>query len=154
MLPFACMENHSTPLKATANSDRWSIEVRATREEYGADPHTPRASEVLTIRQLLDKYSVTLGYQNAHLMEILIVLMTTGKVCVEFRAFTERFQLCDSTNILTRPATVELFNEYLVARKEKKLASGPEATRRITVQLPKFATSTVGLTPRRAPPTT
>jgi hypothetical protein len=131
--------------------DPWGIQVTSTREEF-EDPSQLPVRENLTIRQVLDKYTVTLGFQNAHLLEVLITLMTTGKVCVEFRSHTERLQLSDFANIMTRPATIELFNEYLVSSKEKKVASGPEVTRRITVQLPRIVGVAPRNTPQRAPP--
>jgi len=135
------------PPRAAIRTDNWGIQIATTREEL-EEPRQP-IHEVLTIRQLLDKYTVTLGFRNAHLLEILIVLMTTGKVVVEFRTFTERLELCDPARIMTRPATIELFNEYLVSSKEKKVSTGPEVTRRITVQMPKIA----NVAPRNMPDT-
>jgi hypothetical protein len=146
------MDNRFPPPKAPAASDPWSIEVQSTREDHGTDVHRPIEREVLTLRDLLDKYSVTLGYHNTHLLEVLAVLMTTGKVRVEFRSYRERLQLRDPARMMTRPATVELFNEYLVARKEKKMAAGLDETRRITVQLPRIASTSPLVTPRNAPP--
>ncbi|HEY0257340.1 MAG TPA: hypothetical protein VGC39_07850 [Candidatus Methylacidiphilales bacterium] len=140
------MENQSTPPSAGIPNDAWGIQLTITREEREDVPRLA-VRETVTIKQLLDRYTVTLGYRNSHLQEVLVTLMTTGKVVVEFRSHTDRLQLRDFGRIMTRPATIELFNEYLVNSKEQKI-SGPEVTKRITVQLPKI----VPVTPRNTPP--
>ena len=133
-----------------APHDPWKITIATSRDDIEA-PGAPAIRGALTLRQLLDKYSVTLGFQNAHLLEVLITLMTTGKVRVEFRTYTERLQVSKISDMLTKPTVIELFNEYLVSSKEAKIST-PDVTRRITVQLPKISRESDG-TKRRAPPT-
>jgi hypothetical protein len=150
MINSESMENQSTTPLPAIRGDAWGIQLTVTREER-EDVARAAIRETLTIKQLLDRYTVTLGFQNSHLLEVLITLMTTGKVVVEFRSHTDRLQLREFALIMTRPATIELFNEYLVNSKEKKVSS-PEVTRRITVQLPKIVPVTPRNTPLRSPP--
>ena len=150
MLSFNDMASYSTPIPIAKRYDPWGIQVASISEEY--EGLAPAIREVMTLKQLLDKYSITLGYQNTHLLEILITLMTTGKVCVEFRSHTERLELTDLAQSMTRPATVQLFNEYLAISKEKNVVSDKQATRRITVQLPRITGAIPKNMPRRAPP--
>jgi hypothetical protein len=140
-----------SPSRGVNRPDPLEIQISTLREERDNPDLTP-VRGALSLRQLLDKYTLTLGFQNAHLLEVLATLLTTGKVYVEFRSYNERLQLQNFSDAMSRPAAVELFNEYLIRSREKKISSGPEGTRRITVQLPKIVTEAPG-GPRRAPPT-
>ena len=144
------MDQRPLPSQGVNRPDRLEIQIITQREER-ENPNSPPTRGAVSLKQLLDKYTLTLGLQNAYLLEILATLMTTGKVCVEFRAYNERLQLRDSSEAMSRPAAVEVFNEYLVRSRENKLASGPEGTRHITVQLPRIVGDASGA-PRRSPP--
>ena len=129
--------------------DYWKITIATSRDDIDA-AGAPTIRGAVTLRQLLDKYSITLGFQNAHLLEMLVTLMTTGKVRVDFRSYTERLQVSSLSDLLTKPAVIELFNEYLVSSREAKV-SAPDVTRRITVQLPRISSGSDD-GQRRAPP--
>ena len=144
------MDRRPLPARGVNRPDRFEIQITTLREER-EDPGLAPTRGMLSLRQVLDKYSLTLGLQNAHLLEILITLLTTGKVCVEFRSYNERLQLLNSSDAMSRPAAVDLFNEYLVISKEKKVSPPAEGTRRITVQLPKIVIDASG-GPQRVPP--
>ena len=143
------MDQRPLPSRGVNRAAGLEIQILTVREER-ENPSLPPTRGALSVRQLLDKYTLTLGFQNEHLLEILITLMTAGKVCVEFRSYNERLQLRNSPEAMSRPAAVELFNEYLVISREKNLSSGPENTRHITVQLPKIVGDSPS-GPRRAP---
>lgn len=145
------MAQFPLPPRGVNRPDRLEIQVTTQREER-ENPSLSPVRGALSLRQLLDKYTLTLGLQNAHLLEVLTTLLTTGKVYVEFRTYNERLQLLDFSDAMSRPAAVDLFNEYLVSSKEKKLSSAPEGTRRITVQLPKIVGESRGAAARRSPP--
>jgi len=114
------------------------INLSVTRQEREIINPPPVTSE-MTLKQMLDKYLFTLGYENAHLLEVLVALMTRGKICVEFRAYNERLALKDPTKMMSQPATVQLFNEYLASVKaNKKVSLAGARTQRITVQMPKI----------------
>ena len=148
---FMPMAQLPLPPRGVNRPDRLAeIQIDTLREERD-NPGLTTVRGALSLRQLLDKYTLTLGLQNAHLLEVLTTLLTTGKVRVEFRSYNERLQLLSFSDAMSRPAAVELFNDYLVSSKEKKLLSAPEGTRRITVQLPKIVIDDPGAT-RRAPP--
>jgi hypothetical protein len=144
------MDQRPLPSRGVTRPSRLEIQITALREER-EDPSLPPTRAALSLKQLLDKYTLTLGLQNAHLLEVVTTLMTTGKVCVEFRSYNERLQLQNSSDAMSRPAAVEVFNEYLIRSKETKPSSDKEGTRRITVQLPKIVIDAPG-GPRRAPP--
>jgi hypothetical protein len=112
--------------------------VTVTRQEREVVNPPPTKSEI-TLKQMLDKYLFTLGYENDHLLEVLLALMTRGKICVEFRAYNERLALKDPARMMTQPATIQLFNDYLTSvRANKKVSISGDRTQRITVQMPKI----------------
>jgi len=137
------MDNPSSP-QGVQRLELSEIKLTITRQEKDFINQSPvQVQSVITLRQLLDKYMFTLGYQNAHLLDVLIALMTTGKIAVEFRDYTERLALQDPLKMMTRPATILLFNDYLASVKaDKKVVLGSERTQRITVQLPRIAGTT------------
>jgi len=115
-------------------------QVTVIRQEWEAATGQRPVQCVITLGQLLHKYMFSLGYKNDHLLAVLIALMTTGKICVEFRSYNERLALQDPSKMMTRPATVQLFNDFLASVKaDKKVILGSERTQRITVQMPKIA---------------
>jgi len=115
-------------------------QVTVIRQEWETAAGQRPVQCVMTLGQLLNKYMFSLGYKNDHLLAVLIALMTTGKICVEFRSYNERLALRDSSQMMTRPATIKLFNDFLASVKaDKKVILGSERTQRITVQMPKIA---------------
>ena len=132
-----------TPPAHTQRQEPFETQLTLTRQELEVAGNQPPVRCVITLGQLLHKYMFALGYQNNHLLEVLIALMTTGKICVEFRNYNERLELKDPLKMMTRPATIQLFNEYLASVKaDKKVILGSERTQKITVQLPKIAGAT------------
>jgi hypothetical protein len=133
------MDNSSPPI-GVQRLELCETQLTVIRQEgdVAADQLPVRC--VITLGQMLHKYMFALGYQNNHLLEVLIALMTTGKICVEFRNYNERLELKDPSKMMTRPATIQLFNDFLASMKaDKKVVLGAERTRRITVQMPKVA---------------
>ena len=134
---------NSSPPAAVQRLELFETQLTVIRQEWEAAVNQPPVRCVITLGQMLHKYMFALGYQNNHLLEVLIALMTTGKICVEFRNYNERLELKDPLKMMTRPATIQLFNEYLASVKaDKKVILGSERTQKITVQLPKIAGAT------------
>ena len=134
---------NSSPAERVQRLELCETQVTVIRQEWDAAADHRPVRCVISLEQMLHKYMFTLGYQNDHLMEVLIALMTTGKICIEFRNYNERLELIDPSRMMTRPATVQLFNDFLASMKaDKKVVLGAERTRRITVQMPKVAALT------------
>ena len=133
------MDNHSPP-EGVQRLELGETQVTVVRQEWDGAATQPPVRCIITLGQLLHKYMFALGYQSDNLLEVLVALMTTGKICVEFRNYNERLALKDPLKMMTRPATIQLFNDFLASMKaDKKVISGSERTRRITVQMPKIA---------------
>jgi len=132
------MDKHSSHREEVLRRELNEILLTATRRDREA-MNQPPAKSVVTLKEMLDRYMFVLGYENAHLLEVLIALMTRGKICVEFRAYTERLELNDPARMMNQPGTIQLFNDYLASVKaNKKVGLANRRTQRITVQMPKF----------------
>lgn len=128
-----------TPRANVQRLELYETQVAVIRQEWEALDQPPVRC-VINLGQLLNKYMFSLGYKNDHLLAVLIALMTTGKICVEFRSYNERLELQDPLKMMTRPATIQLFNDFLASVKaDKKVELGNERTQKITVQMPKIA---------------
>jgi hypothetical protein len=130
----------SIPHAKPQRLELFDTQVTVIRQEWESVAGQLPVKCVITLGQMLHKYMFSLGYKNDNLLEVLVALMTTGKICVEFRSYNERLALKDPSQMMTRPATVQLFNDFLSSVKaDKKVVLGSERTRRITVQMPKIA---------------
>jgi hypothetical protein len=86
----------------------------------------------------IDEYILKLGYSNAHVLGILVQLLTNGKVRVDFRDYAERLSLITANDRMTRGDAVELFDEHLKTMNSHSGAAGESnVTQKIVVQMPK-----------------
>lgn len=100
--------------------------------------------EVISISEMplsekIDEYILKLGYSNAHVLVFLIQLLTNGKVTVDFREHSERLELLDLDDEMTRPEVAALFDEHMKSLKlsdDETSISAP--TQKILVQMPKL----------------
>ena len=86
----------------------------------------------------IDEYILKLGYSNAHVLGILVQLLTNGKVRVDFRDYAERLSLITTGDLMTRGDAVELFDDHLKTMNSQSAAGGDSnVTQKIVVQMPK-----------------
>ena len=86
----------------------------------------------------IDEYILKLGYSNAHVLGILVQLLTNGKVRVDFRDYAERLSLFTENDRMTRGEAVELFDEHLKTMNSQSGTAGKShVTQKIVVQMPK-----------------
>ena len=99
--------------------------------------------EVISVSEMplsekIDEYILKLGYSNAHVLVFLMQLLTEGKVTVDFREYSERLELLDSDDEMTRSEVAALFDEHMHSlnhAKDENFVSGP--TQKILLQMPK-----------------
>jgi hypothetical protein len=93
----------------------------------------------IPLAQKIDEYVLKLGYSNAHVLGVLVQLLTGGKVRVDFRDYTERLQLHDADDMMTRADAVALFDEHMqTLNKSGGGDEGINVTQKIVVQMPKI----------------
>jgi len=91
----------------------------------------------ITLSSKIDEYVLKLGYSNAHVLGVLVQLLTLGKVRVDFRDYSERLQLLNPDDKMSRPEAVAVFDDHMSA-----LRGGDEtnlsATQKIIIQPPRI----------------
>jgi hypothetical protein len=93
----------------------------------------------VTLSEKLTDYLLRLGYSSAHIMGIVVRLLTKSKVRVDFKNHTERLELLDAADALTAPQAISLLEDFIAQTKHHTGEVGDaRLTQRIIVQPPKF----------------
>ena len=92
----------------------------------------------ITLASKIDEYVLKLGYSNAHVLGVLVQLLTLGKVRVDFRDYSERLQLLDPEDKMSRPEAVALFDDHMSALRGDDDASSLNLTQKIVIQPPRI----------------
>ncbi len=92
---------------------------------------------ILPLSDKIDEYVLKLGYSNAHVLGVLVQLLTLGKVRVDFRDYSERLQLTNLEDRMGRTEAVDLFDRHLLAMRRNEEPPTLQATQKIVVQPPK-----------------
>jgi len=96
-----------------------------------------KTSEVVSLKEKLDEYLVRLGHSTGHVMGIVVRLLTSAKVRVDFRDYTERLELMDAADAISSAQAVCLLEDYLAEAHPSEQPSGKPGqmvTQRIVVQ--------------------
>lgn len=126
----------SIPQENTAHTNAAEIKVcqKTLRNQPGVPDPEP---EVFFLSEKIDQYLIKLGYSNAHVLGIVVNLLTVGKVRVEFRHYIERLELLNANDKATRGVAVDIFDRYLLEKKGKNNQDQMlEFTGKIVVQSP------------------
>ncbi|MFM8766050.1 MAG: hypothetical protein ACKOHM_11375 [Spartobacteria bacterium] len=83
----------------------------------------------------IGEYLMRLGDSNSLCLNIMIQLLTRGKVRVDFRDTSERLQLISEQDTTSRAEAVLVFDHYIAENKVK--SETPEQTQRIIIETPK-----------------
>jgi hypothetical protein len=92
----------------------------------------------ITLASKIDEYVLKLGYSNAHVLGVLVQLLTLGKVRVDFRDYSERLQLLDPDDKMTRPEAVALFDDHMNALRGDEDSPSLNMTQKIVIQPPRI----------------
>jgi hypothetical protein len=99
-------------------------------EEWDSNDLTP-----ITLADKISEYILRIGEANAFCLNIVIQLLTKGKVRVDFRDSSERLQLINEKDIVSRGEAVRVFDQWLA---DNQVQSEPiEATQKILMEPPK-----------------
>ncbi|MFM8363951.1 MAG: hypothetical protein ACKOAS_02235 [Verrucomicrobiota bacterium] len=129
--------NQPKPAKVKAPKSSKEIIIRnvSTLLEMGI-----REASTITDTSLaskIDEYVLKLGYSNAHVLGVLVQLLTLGKVRVDFRDYSERLQLLDPDDKMSRPEAVALFDDHMSALRGDD-ESNLNMTQKIVIQPPRI----------------
>jgi len=93
------------------------------------------ATEML-LSEKIDEYIFRLGYSNTHTLGIVIQLLVTGKVRVDFRDHYERLQLARKSDVMDRTHAVDLFDRHLESHRKHETQTGQDFTQKIIIESP------------------
>jgi hypothetical protein len=111
------MENQGNT-EAAPGGLRSAETISVTQKTLSHQPGLPEeAGEVSPLSDKIDQYLVKLGYSNAHVLGIVVNLLTVGKVRVEFRHYSERLELLDPADKMTRGVAVDIFDRYITEKR-------------------------------------
>ncbi len=102
-------------------------------------PYQPDAkeeeSQVLPLDVKVEEFLVKIGYSNSQVLGIVLNLMTTGKVRIEFRSGIERLELIHPEDMCSSSEAAELFDSYIKAKIiREKIQVNTEFTGKIIIQ--------------------
>lgn len=83
----------------------------------------------------IGEYLMRLGDSNSLCLNIVIQLLTRGKVRVDFRDTSERLQLISEQDTTSRAEAVLVFDHWIAENRIK--SEPPEQTQRIIIETPK-----------------
>ena len=124
----------SVPLSKSA-TDITIVETRS----YIRDgvKHSSEVSET-TLENCLDEFLLRLGQSNAHVLGVLIQVLTRGKVRVDFRDYNIRLELGLGETAMKRSEAVAVFDDYIKRHKSSDGDHSADTTQKIMVQAPRI----------------
>jgi hypothetical protein len=97
----------------------------------GPEPATPPAGKKITLHVKLHDYILNRGCSQPQVLGIILQLLTQGKVLIEFSSHVERLELTDTTNLMSRPQVVTLFDDFMKHLIEQTRKSAKHTTQRL-----------------------
>jgi hypothetical protein len=83
----------------------------------------------------IGEYLIRLGDSNSLCLNVVIQLLTRGKVRVDFRDSSERLQLVSDQDLMSRLEAVTVFDHWIEENLFK--SEPPDATQKIVIELPR-----------------
>lgn len=97
----------------------------------------------LFLEAVIQDFQLQLGQTNAHILGVVIQILTRGKVRVDFRDYAVRFELSEGQFIVERTQAVAIFDDYIKRQKSDGAVSA-DVTQKIMVQAPRISLPKVG----------
>ena len=93
---------------------------------------------------VIDEFLLKLGQSNAHVLGVVIQLLTRGKVRVDFRDYYIRLELGPGETAMNRSQAVAVFDDYIKRHKNPDGDRSPDVTQKIMVQAPRISLPRTG----------
>lgn len=93
----------------------------------------------ITLELVIDELLLKLGQSNAHVLGVVIQLLTRSKVRVDFRDYYLRFELAAGETPMERSGAVSVFEDYIKRHKNPDGERSAEVTQKIMVQAPRIS---------------
>jgi hypothetical protein len=92
----------------------------------------------------IDEFLLKLGQSNAHVLGVVIQLLTRSKVRVDFRDYSLRLELGAGETPMERSEAVAVFDEYIKRHKNSDSDRSADVTQKIMVQAPRISLPKAG----------
>ncbi len=104
------------------------------------------SSEVCNVplEMVIDEFLLKLGQSNAHVLGVVIQLLTRGKVRVDFRDYYIRLELGPGETAMNRSQAVAVFDDYIKRHKNPDGDRSSDVTQKIMVQAPRISLPKTG----------
>ena len=105
-----------------------------------------QSSEVreISLEAIIDEFLLKLGQSNAHVLGVVIQLLTRSKVRVDFRDYTLRLELVAGESAMERAQAVAVFDDYIKRHKNPDGDRSADVTQKIMVQAPRVSLPRAG----------
>lgn len=105
-----------------------------------------QSSEVreISLEAIIDEFLLKLGQSNAHVLGVVIQLLTRSKVRVDFRDYTLRLELAAGESAMERAQAVAVFDDYIKRHKNSDGDRSADVTQKIMVQAPRVSLPRAG----------
>jgi len=105
-----------------------------------------QSSEVreISLEAIIDEFLLKLGQSNAHVLGVVIQLLTRSKVRVDFRDYTLRLELAAGESAMERAQAVAVFDDYIKRHKNPDGDRSADVTQKIMVQAPRVSLPRAG----------
>ena len=127
----------STPSNPGAKPPKTSKEIMVRDEIFFIEQGTrePVPPKIVTLASKIDEFILKVGHSSTHVMSVVVQLLTVGKVRLDFRDYTERLELLNPSEIMTRTQAAAVFDHYLAtANKDEDISL---MTQKIVIQPPR-----------------
>jgi len=127
----------STPSTPGVKPPKTSKEIMVRDEVFFIEQGTrePVPPKIVTLASKIDEFVLKVGNNSTHVMSVVVQLLTVGKVRLDFRDYTQRLELLNPSEIMSRPQAAAVFDHYLAtANKDEDISL---MTQKIVIQPPR-----------------
>jgi hypothetical protein len=127
----------STPTNPGIKPPKTSKELMVRDEMFLIDQGTrePVPPKIVSLATKIDEYILKVGHSNTNVMSLVVQLLTIGKVRLDFRDYTERLELLNLSEIMSRPQAAAVFDQHLASANKNDDVS--LMTQKIVIQPPR-----------------
>jgi hypothetical protein len=130
---------NSSPPKSAAEIT--IVETRSYIED--GVKHSSEVCEI-SLETCIDEFLLKLGQSNAHVLGVVIQLLTRGKVRVDFRDYYIRLELGPGETPMKRSEAVAVFDDCIQRHKNPDADRSADVTQKIMVQAPRISLPRTG----------
>ena len=129
------------------STSKSAVEIKIVETRSYVQDGVQQSSEVreIPLETSIDEFLLKLGQSNAHVLGVVIQLLTRSKVRVDFRDYTLRLELAPGGTAMERSEAVAVFDDYIKRHKNADSDRSADVTQKIMVQAPRISLPKPGM---------